>query len=420
MKSENVVITGMGAVTPVGIGVDEYWQSLLSSRSGAALRDDFADTGWPMRFYAPVVGFDGSRYVNPRKAIKVMCIPIQFGYAASVMAFQQAGLNRDTVDPDRVGTVFGADTFFADPRETTLVFHHCIDGGRYVHERWGHFAMRDIEPLWMLKYLPNMVTSHISIACDARGPSNSICQAEVSSLLALIEGSELIRRGHCDVVIAGGTGSQIAVTGLLFRGQQGMSRRFNRPEQASRPFDRDRDGVLYGEGAGAVVLESRQHAERRGARILASLSGWSRGYSKCRQSLHDDLCFHIKNCLDSSTDSDGQISHVNAHGASCPENDRHEAQAIRAVLGNVPVIAVKSNHGQLGPGGPIVELIASIKALEANTLPAVLNYKTADPQCPVNVVRETIAAPGSRAAKIAFSSTGQIATVLVSRNAMER
>ena len=218
----DVVVTGMGVVSPIGVGTEAFWQSLLDGVSGVRVRESFADTDLPLRIGAPIVDFDPKPFVKPRKALKIMCQPIQFGCAAANLAFEEAGFEKQSlesvVSPDRIGTLFGTETFFADPAEVARVFRSCTEDDNYQHDRWGEFAMRQIQPLWMLKYLPNMAASHISIAIDARGPSNSICQGEASGLLALIEAADLIKRGVVDVVIAGGTGSQMALTAMLYRG----------------------------------------------------------------------------------------------------------------------------------------------------------------------------------------------------------
>ena len=207
-----VVITGIGVVSPIGIGVDSFWQSLQNGISGVRVRPEFEGTDIPIRLAAQVENFDAKQFVTPRKAIKIMCNPIQFGCAAAMMACEQAGLTADTMSPDRIGTLFGTETFYADPAEVADVFRHCTVDEGYQHDRWGEFAMRKIQPLWMLKYLPNMAASHISIAVDARGHSNSICQGEASGLMALMEGVTVIEVGDCDVVIAGGTGSVCRLT----------------------------------------------------------------------------------------------------------------------------------------------------------------------------------------------------------------
>ena len=424
MKSDRkVVVTGMGVVSPIGIGTEEFFSSLLAGRSGVTARDQFAGSGLPMSIAAPVTGFEAKQFVKPRKALKIMCEPIKFGCAAAGMATEQAGLSdliteepvegQFHVSPDRVGTVFGTETFFADPQEVARVFRSCIVDQDYQHDRWGEFAMREIQPLWMLKYLPNMAASHISIAVDARGPSNSICQGAASGLLAVIEAASLITRGAADVVIAGGTGSQMALTAMLYRGTDLLSPSIDVAAAASRPFDKNRDGMVVGEGAGVVVLESLEHATARGATPLAEFAGSSRLF--CCPESHDRVA-GIESSLRIATEdaqmSTEEVGLVNASASGEILGDRFEAQAIGKVFGDVAVTAHKSNFGNLGPGTSVVELIGGLLALKHRQIPPTVNYQTPDPQCPVNIVRETKDLEKPSVIKTSFSATGQIATVV--------
>ena len=229
-----VVVTGVGVVAPVGVGADSFWDSLVAGRSGVSLRAGFEDVQLPHRIAASVSGFVGKDYIKPRKSLKIMCGPIQYGCAAAAMAVDQANFAEGVLTQERVGTVFGTETFFADPGEVADVFQKCMVDSEYQHDRWGEFALREIQPLWMLKYLPNMAASHISIAMDARGPSNSICQGEASGLLSLVEAADLIQRGVADVVVAGGTGSQMALVSTLYRGVDSLATTSINP---SRPRD---------------------------------------------------------------------------------------------------------------------------------------------------------------------------------------
>lgn len=430
MKSEcEVVVTGMGVVSPIGIGQDEFYAALTEGRSGVSVIESFEQTDLPMRIGAPVRNFEAKQYVKPRKALKIMCEPIKFGCAAASMAAEQAGLtgsvNEDgstvqPVSPDRIGTVLGTETFFADPSEVARVFNSCIVDSDYQHDRWGEFAMRQIQPLWMLKYLPNMAASHISIAADARGPSNSICQGAASGLLAIIEAASLIKRGAADVVLAGGTGSQMALTAMLYRGTELLSKNIHAPLSASRPFDAKRDGMVVGEGAGVIVLESKEHAIKRGANIIATFKGWSRLFSdpnanggqRKEAAIESSLALAIKDAAMSAA----EIGMVNASASGVIEEDRLEAQAIRAVLGDVPVSAHKSNFGNLGPGTSVVELIGGLLALERGNIPPTVNYENADPNCPVNVVAHARELTDLSVVKTGFSATGQIASVVFAKD----
>ena len=429
MKSDcEVVVTGMGVVSPIGIGQDEFYAALMEGRSGVGVIESFENTDLPMRIGAPVRDFEAKQYVKPRKALKIMCEPIKFGCAAAAMATEQAGLtgtvNEDgatvqPVSPDRIATVLGTETFFADPAEVARVFRSCIVDSDYQHDRWGEFAMRQIQPLWMLKYLPNMAASHISIAADARGPSNSICQGAASGLLAIIEAASLIKRGVADVVLAGGTGSQMALTAMLYRGTDLLSKNIHAPSSASRPFDAKRDGMVVGEGAGVMVLESKEHAIKRGANIIATFKGWSRLFSDPTASGGKEKEAAIESSLalaiaDAQMDA-GDIGVVNASASGVIGEDQLEAQAIRAVLGDVPVTAHKSNFGNLGPGTSVVELIGGLLAIDRGNIPPTINFADVDPNCPVNVVAKPVELAKPSVIKTGFSATGQIASVVFAK-----
>ena len=415
MKSCDVVITGLGVVSPIGIGNQTFWESLVSGASGVEVRDAYQDTQWPFRIAAPVKDFSGKQFIKPRKAIKIMCAPIQFGCAAASMAVEHANLNPESVSPDRIATVFGTETFFADPTEVADVFRRCTVDRDYQHDRWGEFAMREIQPLWMLKYLPNMAASHISIALDARGPSNSICQGEASGLLALIEAASLIKRGAADVVVAGGTGSKMATTAMLYRGTHLLSKRIDEPEKASRPFDKDRDGMVVGEGSGALVIESAQHAKARGATVLATLRGWARSFlDPNSDQFADALAANYQAAIKNASQNTQDIGLVNAHASGSLIFDPIEARAIRNTFPDVPVVAHKSNFGNIGPATSIVELIGAVLAKQNGLIPHSINCEQIDPECAINVVGENTSLSNSSSfLKSSFSVTGQIASVVI-------
>ena len=415
MNPRDVVITGVGVVSPIGIGREAFWNSLTSGQSGVSVRERFAETDLPLRIAASVKDFEGKRYIKPRKAIKIMCAPIQYGCAAAAMAVEQAGINSDVVAPERIGTVIGTETFYADPHEVADVFRKCTVNEDYQHDKWGEFAMREIQPLWMLKYLPNMVASHISIANDARGPSNSICQGEVSGLLALIEAADLVQRDAADVVVTGGTGSTMNMTTLLYRGTDDLSRRVFEPENASRPFDVDRDGIVVGEGAGAFVVELAEHAQARGAKVLATISGWARSYlNTSSDQFANAIAANYKAALGTANVESRDVGLVNSNASGSVAFDQVEAEAIRSVFEQTPVVAHKSNFGNIGPGTSVVELIAGVLAIENRLIPATLNCDQVDPDCGVNVLTENRNVDSDLVVlKSSFSNTGQIASVVI-------
>jgi 3-oxoacyl-[acyl-carrier-protein] synthase II len=384
-----VVITGIGVVSPIGIGFEEFERALAQGQSGVRRLGIFDTDEFPVRIGAQVIDFDAKQYVMPRKSLKVMSRSIQLAFAAAQMAAAQARIATPEVSPDRFGVVFGADWIQVEPEELIDAFRRCIRDEQFDFARWDERAIGELYPLWMLKYLPNMPACHIAIAQDARGPNNTIVLAEASSLLAVAEGARVIERGLADVMIVGGTGSRIHPLDWAFRDEVLHSPRHENPEQVSRPFDAHRDGMVYGEGAAAVILESRQHAEARRAKILARILGFASTFEACTpgQPFHGHaIRAAITQSLRAAQIDRADIGHVNAHGLSTVHHDRAEASAIRDTLGDVPVTALKSFFGNLGAGSGTVEMIGSLLALQTGQVPFTLNYERPDPTCPINVV----------------------------------
>jgi len=410
-----VVVTGVGMVSPIGIGKDAFWDSLLAGKSGVQRRGMFPGQEWAFDIGGLISDFDGRQYVKPRKAMKVMCRPIQFGYSAAMLAMQDAGLEKGAVDPDRLGVVFGGELYYCELEELEDVYRSCLKDGVFQYELWAQNAMRELFPLWMLKHLPNMTACHVGIAFDARGPCNTITLSEVSGSLAFIESVGMIERGRADVMLTGGSGERTNPTPMVFRGLKSLSDRIDEPEKACRPFDAARDGMVIGEGAGAIVLESRDHAEARGATILAAVKGFARTQQGSTEAAGGATQRAITGALQDADMRPAHIGHVNAHGLGSPSEDAVEAQAIHQTLGDTPVTAPKSFFGNLGAGGASVELAASILGLQHGVTPFTLNYETPDPDCPVKVVAgEPQPNPLGSAIKLNHTYTGQATAIILS------
>jgi len=389
-SSPEIVITGVGVVSPIGIGRGPFWDSLCQGQSGVRQLALWSGGEMPLPIGAEVADFDPKLYVRPRKSLKVMSRDIQLGFAAADMACQEAKIGPEVVSPERLGVIFGADMITVDLVELQPAFAGCIVDGHFDFARWGDSAMKELFPLWMLKYLPNMPACHIGIAQDARGPNNSVTLADASSLAAVSEAVRILQRGQADVIIAGGTGCRIQPTIWAYRRAHPQSNRFDDPASAVRPFDADRDGMVFGEGAGAVVLESREHAEARGATIHARIGGFAAACEPRRADGGDPDGRAIRQAIEQVLGQSGltpqDVGYVKAHGSGTPLEDRLEAQAIRDTLGQVPVTAPKSYFGSLGAGGGAVELIVSVLAFAHGQVPPTLNYCKPDPDCPVNVL----------------------------------
>jgi 3-oxoacyl-[acyl-carrier-protein] synthase II len=413
----DIVITGAGVVTPIGIGVEAFWRALVAGESGIRPVDRFDASSLRVRFGGQIPDFDPKLYVRPRKSLKVMSREIQLGFAAADLAMSDAGVPEGSLEPERFGVVFGSDMIYADLEDLEQTYRRSTREGGFDFRLWSEAIHEELHPLWLLKHLPNMAASHIAIAHDARGPNNSIVLGDVSSLLAIAEAASVIRRGWADVMLAGGTGCRLHPTALVARGDALLSHRADDFQGACRPFDRDRDGLVNGEGAGAIVLEAREHAERRGATIRGELLAVA---ARCEPGAHrkgltgQAIRLAIRAACDAAALDPAAVGHVHAHGVGTVPMDRAEAQAIAAELGDVPVTAAKGSFGHLGAGGGTVELVASLLGLEHGLVPATLNYQSPDPECPVNVVRgKPLAGRPATAVKLNISSTGQTVAAVI-------
>ena len=388
-RMREIVITGIGVISPIGIDTEQFWASLDEGRSGVGRIGRFDEAGVSLPIGGEVADVPAKKHVRPRKNIKVMSRDIQMGYVAADVASADASLPEAGIDPQRLGVVFGADLIAVDLSEMVETYRNCTADGKFEFSRWGKQAMDDMFPLWMLKYLPNMPACHIGIGQDGRGPNDSLTVAEASSLAAVAEAARVIQRGQADVIIAGGTGSRLHPTIWARQKSYQMSGRLDDPAAACRPFDADRDGMVHGEGAAAFVLETRQNAEARGAKIRAHVLGFANTFEPYRQRdsvTGDAIRRAIRGALGDADLKPEDVGHVNADGLSTTNDDRIEARAIRDTLGDVPVTAPKSYFGNLSAGTGAVELVASLLAFEKGQVPATLNYQRPDPECPINVI----------------------------------
>ncbi|MFN0021078.1 MAG: beta-ketoacyl-[acyl-carrier-protein] synthase family protein [Pirellulaceae bacterium] len=415
--SREVVVTGLGAVCPLGVGREAVWASLLAGRSGVRPIPSFAGSPLPFRFAGLIEGFEPKEYVQPRKTLKVMSSEIQAAYSAAMLALQDAGLAKDAVAPERLGVVLGSEMLYGELPELADAYRNCLVEGVFRCELWAEQAMKNLFPLWMLKYLPNMAACHIGIASDARGPNNSVVEGGVSSLLAFLEASQMILRGHADVMICGGVGATVSTGAIAFRGHEHLTNWQGPPDETPRPFDSRRDGTVVGEGSGMYILEAREHAEARGAKILARILGGSQLFEPAvagRPMQGTAIAGTITAALAQVKLQPRDIGFVSANASGSVEGDAMEAQAIERTLGGVPVTAFKSYCGDIGAGSGSVELVASILALHKRSVPITKNYSQPDKACPVNVVKDELL-PLKKSTVMALnqSATGQAAAVIL-------
>ncbi len=394
-----VVITGVGVISPIGIGRETFWVNLAAARSGVGpVEHQFhGEKSIPGGFVgAEVADFNekvARQWVpkNQRKSIKVMCRDIQMGTASAMMAVEDSALDLESLDHDRIGVDFGANLMYSPPTQLNDPCWNCVDEDRrFVMQRWAKHGLSKMEPLWLLKYLPNMPACHIAIFVDAHGPSNSVTQNEASGNLAMREALHVIQRGAADVMIAGATGARLHQFKVILAALwQELGYRAEDPAASCRPFDTERTGEVAAEGACSLILEEEGHARARGATILGRLSG---GGSSCVEGNFKQAAVNaMRAALRSADLSPDDIGHVNAHGLGSPRIDLEEAQAIHEVFGargaEIPVTSLKGAIGNSAAGSGTLELAGSLLALQHGVIPPTLHCDTPDPQCNLNIVR---------------------------------
>jgi len=404
-------------LTPIGLDVDSFWQSLRSGRSGIRPFQSFDASGLPIQFGGEIVDFDAKKYIDKkeRKNLKMMARTIQLAVAAAQLAIDDSAIDKQHLDPTRFGVEFGAGliaTELEEMADAARVSANCQPG--FVDlEKWGEQGLPCMPPLWMLKYLPNMLACQVSILHNAQGPNNTITETDVASLLALGEAYRIIGRDQADFFLVGGSDSKVNPLSLvrqcLF---QQLSLRSEAPEQACRPFDRRRDGMVIGEGAGVLVLEELEHARRRSARIYGEVVGFGASFDRARDGA--GLARAVGSAMAEAGIGPEEVDHVNANGFSTLDADVWEAHGLQEVFGNCrpAVLAAKSYFGSLGAASGTTELAASILGLKNGQVPATLNYQEPDPACPVTVTAAPQPVKRPYVVKVSFTDMGQCAAVV--------
>lgn len=416
----DIVITGIGCVTPIGIGYDSFRQSLINQQCAISRRITLSDAGRSTFYGASVDDFDGKRYVTPRKALKVMGREVQMSYSAAHLAWQHAGLTDITPAPDRIGVLYSSEMFPGEIEDLRGAILACREAGEMNPAQWGPTFAKHIFPLWMLKYLPNMPACHVGIAIDARGPNNTIAQNEAGGLLALGEAADIIRRGAADLMVVGACGSRVTPTRLIYR-PPGIYDEHPHDEQTANdprciPFDVRRRGIVPSEGSVAMVIESRRHAVQRKANILAVVTGQSSRCGQPTRFLNGSrvaLASAAADAMDQAGLTAQDLAHVSAQGFSEEHLDIEEAAAIAEVAPDVPVTAFSSYFGSAGAASGLFELAASIAAVrDRKTLPT-LGFSQADPACPIHVCTTEQVAREENVLKLSFTPLGHAVAVVV-------
>lgn len=381
MAKRRVVITGIGVVSACGLGAEPLWQSALAGRSAIRELSSFASDGSPIRVGGEVPNFRPEDFVTQRKSLKVMSRDIQLAVAASSLAFQDSGISVAEIDTARAGVVLGAGLINNDLQELGLGIKQALDSeGRFDLKRFGREGIRSLYPLWLLKYLPNMPACHISILHGLKGPNNTLLTFGTGGIQAVGEACRVIEREDADLMLAGAADSKINPLGLSrFHLLGWLSQKNHVPAEVYRPFDRRRDGMVVGEGGGIFLLEEREHALKRGARIYGEILGYA-------ASVHSDGR-PIRNALEEAQREETEIDFLHADGSGIPQEDIQEAKTVSALFSDrVPVTATKAVTGHLIDAAGMPELAIALRALKEGILPPIVNLEEPDPACDLNFV----------------------------------
>ena len=382
MSRRRIVITGLGILCPVGIGLDESWRSIVAGKSGIGPITQFDASSFPSRIAGEVKGFEAEKYMD-RKEVRRNDRFIQFAMAAGEMAMKDSGLDMSKEDPERIGAIVGAGLGgLASIEETHKVF---LDKG-----------VKRIGPFFIPSLIVNLAPGQLALKYGFKGPNYSPISACATSNHSIGDAMMLIERGMADVMMTGGAEATITPLGIGgFCAARALSERNDAPEKASRPFDRSRDGFVSGEGSGILIVEEYEHAKKRGARIYCELAGYGAtadahhitapapegegGQRAMRMALRDAGL------------TPDQIGYVNTHGTSTPQGDIAECQAVKKVFGDhakkgLAISSTKSMTGHLLGAAGGIEAVFSVLALTRGVLPPTINVEDQDPECDVDVV----------------------------------
>jgi 3-oxoacyl-[acyl-carrier-protein] synthase II len=441
-ERNRVVVTGLGVATPIGLGMGEYWDALLAKRSGIKRIEAFDPAGFDCRTGGELPPFKFGDYIPKtyRKSSKVMARDIVIAVICAYYAVKDAGLatrcivergesdGPSNVDSTRFGANIGAGLICADLHELAGAMSLAADEHRrFSLRKWGAEGMENLTPLWLLKFLPNMLACHVTIVHDAQAPSNTITCGEASSHLAIGEAFRTIARGDADVCICGGAESKINPMAIA---RPHLWNRINRdgndrPERASRPFAADRHGMVPAEGGGLVILESLEHARKRDARIYAELVGFG---SSCntrswtgRTEDDDSLALAIEKALADAAINSEAISLICACGMSEPAADAAEMGCWGRVFGErldvIPAMTVRGAIGNNGAGTGAIDFATTVAALYRRTIPPSVNTTPPDDRCRLRFVQDDpVDADVGAAVTVAYAmSGGQNAALVIRR-----
>jgi 3-oxoacyl-[acyl-carrier-protein] synthase II len=378
-----VVITGIGVVSPIGNNVNDFWQNLVAGKSGIDTISSFDPDkyGLTVKIAAEVKNFNPEDYFDKKDAQKFSDF-IKFAYAAAMEAIKDADLENANIDKDRVGVIVGTG----------------IGGLKDIeeqHETLNEKGARRVSPFFIPYGIANMASGVIAIKYGFRGPNYCVVSACATGNHSIGDAFRIIQKGDADIMIAGGTESAITPLGIAgFASMKALSTRNDEPQKASRPFDKDRDGFVMGEGAGILILEEYEHAKKRGAKIYAEIKGYTATddafhvTAPCSDGEGAAMCMRL--ALKDASLNPEDIDYINAHGTSTPLNDKIETLAIKKVFKDhaykLKISSNKSMIGHLLGAASAVEAVASVKTIETGTIPPTINLENPDPECDLDYV----------------------------------
>ena len=400
MQLKRVVVTGLGALTPIGNNIEEYWNALVNGVSGAAPITHFDASKSKTRFACEVKNFNPTDFID-RKSARKMDKFTQYAMVASDEAIADAGLDLETINKLRVGVIWGAGIGGLETLQNEVLNYAAGDG------------TPKFNPFFIPKMIADIAPGHISIKYGFMGPNYTTVSACASSANAMIDALNYIRLGYCDVIVTGGSEAAITIAGVGgFSSMQALSTRNETPETASRPFDASREGFVLGEGAGALVLEEYEYAKARGAKIYAEVIGGGMSSDAYHITApHPEgigVIAVMKNCLENSGIKPEDVDHINTHGTSTPLGDVAELKAISAVFGehakNININSTKSMTGHLLGAAGAIESIAAILAMKHSIVPPTINHQNSDENINPDL-NLTLNKPEKREIKVAMSNT---------------
>ncbi len=433
MSTRRVVITGMGAVSPLGLTSSDFWQGLQEGRCGISEIKAFEPARFACRLAGQVPEYKIRDFVPKayRKATKLMSRDIELSIIAADEAVKNSGLvtkaaetGSVTVSPQRTAISFGAGLISCDMLEIAPCIAMSSTDGRFDLKKWGREGMQALTPLWLLKYLPNMLPCHIGIIHDIQGPSNTITCGEVAGHIAIDEAADMILRGDADVALAGGCEAKVNPIAMLRQCllKRSSSEANSHPEQACRPFDVKASGSIFGEAAGVLVLEELEFAKKRNAVILAELVGAASSSSLQAGGVHLEpdglgLQVAIRKSLEAANIKPEQISLIIPAGTGIPQDDKAEAAALKAVFGSamkvISVWPIKSMVSHTGAAAGVLDVIAAVKSMRQGRIGPAVNFDRPAEGCELNIPKTQISKEIDYSLCCGYSFGGQTAAVVI-------